>query len=104
MRNWLDEIDLGMGDAPMNIMCDNLGAISITETNRAHGLSKHIDTKYMFARKVVEQGKVAVYPVSSSQNISDIMTKSLTKDKHRRIVRALGLDWRYQDTRGSVKE
>ncbi|KAF5366359.1 hypothetical protein D9757_011478 [Collybiopsis confluens] len=84
-------------------MCNNLGAISISETNREHNLSKHIDTKYLFTRDIVKKKKVAIFHVSSSQNVANIMTKSLPKDKHRRIVSALGLDWKSQDVRGSVK-
>lgn len=103
MHSWLDEVDLGLGNEPLHILCDNIGVVSLSETNKAHNLSKHIDIKYHFVWDVVDDGRVAVFPVSSSQNLADIMTKSLPKDKHRRIVMGLGLDWWYQDTRGSVK-
>ncbi|KAF5336753.1 hypothetical protein D9757_015372 [Collybiopsis confluens] len=72
-------------------------------TNREHDLSKHIDTKYLFTRDIVEKKRVAIFPVSSLQNLADIMTKSLPKNKHQRIVSALGLDWKSQDVRGSVR-
>ena len=104
IRNWLDKVELGLGAKPLDIFCDNLGAISVSETNRAHNLTKHLDLKYLFTRDIVAEGKVAIHPVKSSQNIADIMTKSLAKDKHRRIVTALGLDWKSQATRGSVNE
>lgn len=101
--SWLDEVDLGLGKDPLDILCDNISAVSLSETNKAHNLSKHIDIKFHFVQDVVEDGRVAVFPVSSSQNLADIMTKPLPKDKHHRIVTGLGLDWWYQDTRGSVR-
>jgi hypothetical protein len=105
IRSWLDEIGLGLGENPIDILCDNIGAVSLAETNKAHNLSKHIDIRLHFIRDIVGKGDIAVYPVSSMQNLADIMTKSLSKFNHSRIISALGLDWSYQkqDARGSVE-
>jgi len=87
----------------MDLLVDNLGSIALAETTKGHDLAKHIDIRYFFIRDAVKEGQVSIYPVASSQNLADIMTKSLPKEKHRRIVTALGLDWWYHDSRGSVK-
>ncbi len=41
MKNWLDEVGL-CEDFPFSLVGDNLGSISLTETNKVHELSKHI--------------------------------------------------------------
>ncbi len=43
MNSWLDEAGL-LEDFPFPLVGDNLGSISLTETNKAHGLSKHLHT------------------------------------------------------------
>jgi hypothetical protein len=103
LRSWLEEVGMGLGDHPMDLLCDNLGAVNLSETTKGHNLSKHIDIKHHFLRDEVASGKVAIHHIPTEQNLADIMTKSLPKDKHRRIVSALRLDWRYQDARGGVK-
>ena len=102
MASWMREVDLDVG-GPMDLLVDNLGTIALSETTKGHDLAKHIDIRYFFIRDAVKEGQVSIYTVASSQNLADIMTKSLPREKHRRIVTALGLDWWYHDSRGSVK-
>ena len=103
-RSWLDKIDLGLGDDPLDLLCDSIGAISLLEMTKEHNLTKHVNIQLHFVRNFVASWEVAIYPVRSSQNLANIMTKSLPKDKHQRIMSALGLDWQEQATRGSVIE
>jgi hypothetical protein len=47
MRSWFEEVMLGDKD-PTNLMCDNLGAISLSEMMKEHAISKAIDVRYHF--------------------------------------------------------
>jgi hypothetical protein len=47
MRNWLAGVFLPQ-ELPFSLCGDNLGSISLTETMKGHGLSKHIDTCWHF--------------------------------------------------------
>ena len=60
--------DLGVVPAtkePMEIFCDNEGAVALTKEPRDHGRSRHIDRKYHFIRHRVEEGQLIVKRISS---------------------------------------
>src|ERR1700761_7145325 len=93
MRNWLKEALLEQ-NGPIPLRGDNLGSISLTETTKEHGLSKHIDMRWHFIRERVEDEFVSVSSIPGRENPADIMTKALPRAAHEKIVRALGLDWK----------
>lgn len=39
---------------PMELFCDNVGAVALTKEPKDHGRSKHIDRKYHYIRFQVE--------------------------------------------------
>lgn len=102
MKYWLDEVDLPE-DFPFELFCDNLGAISLTETTKAHGLSKHLQIRFHYIRDRVEADEIHVKAISTHDNIADIFTKALPKATHRKFVTQMNLDWR-RHARGSVEE
>ncbi len=103
MNNWLDEAGL-REDFPFPLIGDNLGSISLTETNKVHGLSKHIHVRFHYIRDRVRDGEITVTAISTKENIADILTKALPRATHEKFVRQMGLNWRRHDARGSVKE
>jgi hypothetical protein len=103
LRSWLEEVGMGLGSRPMDVLCDSLGAVGLSETTKGHNLSKHIDIKLHFLRDEVASGTVAIHHIPGTQNLADIMTKSLPRENLLRIVSALRLDWWYQDSRRGVR-
>ena len=85
-RSWLNEIDLGLEDEPLKLLCDSIGAISLSETTKEHEVSKHVDIKLHFICDVVASGAVEIFPVASTQNVADIMTKALSRPTHHQWV------------------
>ena len=86
--------DLGVVSAikePMEIFCDNEGAVSLTKEPRDHGRSRHIDRKYHFIRHRVEEGQLVVKRISSEDNPADSLTKGLSRVKHLQHARSIGL-------------
>jgi hypothetical protein len=75
----------------MTINCDNQGAIALSKDNKFHARTKHIDIRYHFIRKAVEDGKLAVVYIPTEDNAADIFTKVLPKTKFRQFVELLGL-------------
>ncbi|KAF7333549.1 Retrotransposon Ty1-copia subclass [Mycena sanguinolenta] len=104
MKNWLSEVFLPQ-NSPFILHIDNLGAISLTETTKEHGLSKHLDVRWHYIRDLVKDGEIAMESVPGKENVADIFTKALPRVAHERCVRQLGLDWRRRelDARGSVE-
>jgi hypothetical protein len=96
MKNWLAGVFLPQ-ELPFGLRGDNLGSISLMETTKGHGLSKHIDTRWHFIRERVADGEIAILSVPGKDNVADIMTKALPRSVHEKIVAQLGLDWRHRD-------
>ena len=76
---------------PLEILCDNEGAVALTKEPKDHGRSKHILRKYHYIQDRVEDGEVIVNRVSSQENPADPFTKPMTRAKHDEHARAIGL-------------
>ena len=67
---------------PVMIRVDNVGAIfmaiNITTSNR----TKHVDIRYKYANKYVEDGTVKIIFIKSADNDSNILTKNLSAELH----------------------
>ena len=50
---------------PIEIFCDNEGAVSLTKEPKDHARSRHINKKYHFIKHRVEEGLLVVKRVSS---------------------------------------
>ena len=93
---WLKNFigDLGVVPAikePMEIFCDNEGAVSLTNEPKNHGGFRHIDRKYHFIRHRVEEGHLVVKRISSEDYPADPLTKGLSRVKHLQHARSIGL-------------
>jgi hypothetical protein len=79
-------------DAPIRIGCDNQGALKLIETGVVKAKTKHIDVKY---RHVIDEqkvhGSVEFYYITSDQNVADLLTKPLPKERHVRLTRMMAL-------------
>jgi hypothetical protein len=56
---------------------DNQSAISLSKNPVLHDRSKHIDTKFHYIRKSVEEGRICLDYVSTQEQLADVLTKSL---------------------------
>ena len=81
----------GLHDTPLTINCDNQGAIALFKDNKFHAHTKHIDIRYHFIREAVEDKKIQVTYIPMDDNVSDIFTKALAKNKFRHFIELLGL-------------
>ena len=57
------------------VLCDNLAAISVVDSNGMSKRSKHIDTRYHFFMEHVRNGSIIVKHISGSKNFADLLTK-----------------------------
>jgi translation initiation factor IF-1 len=71
--------------------CDNQGAIVLFKDNKFHAHTKHIDMRYHFIRKAVQDDKITVKYVPTDENVADIFTKPLLRPKFVQFVEMLGL-------------
>lgn len=81
---WLKQLlsDLGVAPGTISIRADNQSAIKLLRNPVSSMRSKHIDVAHHFARERVARKEVAFEFVATDQQIADIMTKALPKNKH----------------------
>ena len=61
--------------------CDSQSAIHLAKNSKYHSKSKHIDVRYHWIRDVLEKKQLQVEKIHIMENRSDMMTKSLPKEK-----------------------
>ena len=77
--------------SPMDLYCDNSGAIAQAKEPRSHQKSKHILRRFHLIREIVERGDVKICKVQTDLNIADPLTKPLPQPKHEAHTRAMGI-------------
>ena len=99
---WIRNFISGLGVVPsildpLEIFCDNNGAIAQAKEPRSHQKSKHILRRYHLIREIIERGDVKISKIASEDNIADPLTKQLRPNKHEAHLRSFGLrvmpDW-----------
>ena len=61
------------------LYCDNQGCIAIAKGTGYRGRAKHIDLRYFAIQEVLKNGEINLVYCPSSENFSDLMTKSLPR-------------------------
>lgn len=75
---WLQQLGFREG-RPIELWCDNQGAIALIKNLKHHSCTKHIDVQYHYIREVIEDGLVQISYVPTAEMAADILTKPLTK-------------------------
>ena len=66
---------------PINVYCDNTGAIYITKNPQLRRV-KHIDNRYHYVKDYVEDGLLKIQYIGSEANLADPFTKNLPKKNY----------------------
>nr|CCI55332.1 PH01B019A14.1 [Phyllostachys edulis] len=82
---------LGEKAKRVKLMVDNKSAIALCKNPVHNDRSKHIDTRYHFICKCIEDGKVDVEHVSTDGQLTDILTKALGRVKFIELRQKLGV-------------
>jgi hypothetical protein len=80
----------GSDIGPVVLYVDNQGAIALAKNPVHHQRSKHIDIKYHFIREKLQSNVVDVKYVPTEDNVSDIFTKPVLKNKLLRFANIRG--------------
>jgi hypothetical protein len=83
--------------SPIELYCDNNGAIAQAKEPRSHQRSKHVLRRYHLIREIIERGDVKVCKVHTDGNTADPLTKPLPQAKHEMHTLSMGVrhcrDW-----------
>ena len=76
---------------PLPINCDNQGAPTLITTGIFKARTKHIDVCYHNSRDLQTRQIVNNSYIHTDENVANILTKALTKEKHMKFTKAMGL-------------
>ncbi|XP_019192834.1 PREDICTED: uncharacterized protein LOC109187168 [Ipomoea nil] len=80
VRNILKEVGVEV-KLPIDLWCDNCAAIHIANNPVFHERTKHIEVDCHFIREKMEQGLISLTHVRSGDQLADIFTKGLCKNR-----------------------
>ncbi|GKA81176.1 hypothetical protein Tco_0787868 [Tanacetum coccineum] len=89
MRSQLTDYGFAFNKIPMYY--DNKSVIALCCNNVQHSRSKHIDVRYHFIKKQVENDVVELYFVRTEYQLADIFTKALAKERFEFLINRLGM-------------
>ncbi|KAG8491586.1 hypothetical protein CXB51_014658 [Gossypium anomalum] len=73
------------------VFCDSQSAIFLTKDQMFHERTKHIDVRYHFVREIIARGDIVVSKISTHENPTDMMTKSLPITKFEHYLNLVGV-------------
>ena len=79
MRDFLEE--LGVEQASYPPYCDNQSVIHLAKNAAYHSRTKHIRRRYHWLRERVEDEDFELMKIHTNDNGSDMLTKTLSKEK-----------------------
>lgn len=82
---------LGEPQRKTMLLIDNKSAIQLCKNPVFHDRTKHIETRFHFIRECVQDGKVAVDYVHTGEQLADILTKALPREKFQELREKLGM-------------
>jgi hypothetical protein len=82
--------------SPMDLYCDNNGAIAQAKKPRSHKKAKHILRRYHLICKIISRGDVKVCKVHMDQNVVDLLRNPFPQPKHESHMRSLGIRYLHE--------
>jgi hypothetical protein len=82
--------------SPMDLYCDNSGAIAQAKAPRAYKRAKHVIQHYHLICKIISRDDVKVYKVHTDHNVVDPLMKPLPQPKHDAHMRYMGIRYLHE--------
>ncbi|GKF25971.1 hypothetical protein Tco_0081865 [Tanacetum coccineum] len=74
-------------EEPINMYCDNIGAIAIAKESGITKGARHLRAKVHYVREVIEFGDIKLEKVHTNDNLAYLFTKALAFPKHSELTR-----------------
>ena len=91
---WLKRlmVDLDVGqDSPTTIFTNSQSALAVARNLVFHARTKHIEVHYHYVRERLSAGEISLAYVPTQDNLADLFTKALSREKFEAFRKALGL-------------
>jgi hypothetical protein len=92
MRRFLIELGVFLNAfSPLNLHCDNNGAIAQAKEPMNHQKNKHVLRKFHLIREFIKRDEVKMCKIHTDLNVAHPLTKALPQPKHEVHMRAMGI-------------
>ncbi|MCO5570620.1 hypothetical protein L7F22_024346 [Adiantum nelumboides] len=91
---WLKRlmVNLGVGqDTANTIYTDSQSALAVARNPIFHVCTKHIEVYYHYVRERLLAQEISLAYVPTQDNLADLFTKALSREKFEAFCKALGL-------------
>ena len=85
LRHLLTDLHMLVSD-PVTLHCDNQAALHIAKNHVFHERTRHIEMYCHFIRDKILRGEIATRYVISSQQLVNVFTKALGKEKFKQLM------------------
>jgi hypothetical protein len=96
IRNFVFVLGVVCASSPMDLYCDNSGAIVEAKKPRSHKKSKHVLRHYHLIHEIINRGDVKACKVHTDQNVVDLLMKPLSQPKHEAHMRSMGIRYLHE--------
>jgi hypothetical protein len=97
IRNFVSELVVVPSvSSPMDLYCDNSGAIAEAMEPRAQKGAKHVLWHCHLICEIIGRGDVKVCKVHTDHNIADLLMKPLPQPKHEAHMRSMGIRYLHE--------
>ncbi|KAJ9557371.1 hypothetical protein OSB04_011985 [Centaurea solstitialis] len=94
LRNFLSDLRVVASvSRPIDILCDNSGAVAQAKEPREHHKSRHVLRKYHLIREIIGRGDVRICKIPTEDNVADPLTKPLARVKHEAHANSIGMQY-----------
>ncbi len=80
MKDWHIPVICSKPYVYCKVFEDNAGALELARLPKLHPCTKHINVCYHHFREHVHKGLIKVFPVGTSDQIADMLTKALPQN------------------------
>ena len=89
---WLSKLLGGSNADVVELKVDSKSALALAKNPVFHGRCKHIRIKYHFIRDCLEDGSIKADHISTTDQLADILTKSLGRSRFLEMRKRIGLE------------
>jgi hypothetical protein len=92
IRKFISELGMFPSvSSPLDLYCDNNGAIMQAKEPRNHQKNKHVPRKFHLIREIVRRGDIKICKVHTDLNVAHPLTKPLPQPKREAHMRAISI-------------
>jgi hypothetical protein len=90
LRRLLSEL-VNQQEETVKLFIDNQSAIQLIRNPMFHERTKHTDTRFHFIRECIEDDKVAIEHIGTTNQLADILTKSVGRIQFQDLRARIGV-------------